>query len=208
MSGPRARTAPWDILLLGGASGVGKSRAAAQLAAESKAFVVEFDDAVAAVRAITTARGHPDLHHFDGGVSQLSAARVLELQIATARALDPALLGVVSNRLTVDVPAVIEGDYLTPAAAARAMRAGAAAGREVRAVFLHEGDPGQIAANYACREPDEGDQTERAGISAAYSCWLGEQAALHALPVVDARPWATLASRVRQALDHGATGVA
>ncbi|WP_399928775.1 hypothetical protein [Streptomyces kanamyceticus] len=111
------------------------------------------------------------------------------------------------NRLTVDVPAVIEGDCLTPAAA-RAMRAGAAARREVRAVFLHEGDPGRIAANYACREPDEGDQTERSAISAAYSHWLGEQAAPHALPVVDARPWATPASRVRQALGHGATGVA
>ncbi|MEU7669856.1 AAA family ATPase [Streptomyces huasconensis] len=208
MSGARARTASWDVLLVGGASGVGKSRAAAQLAEEAKAFVVEFDDIVAAVQAVTTARGHPGLHHFDGDVSRLAPARVLELQIATARALDPALLGVVRNRLTVDVPAVVEGDYLTPAAAALALREGAAAGRAVRAVFLHEGDPGQIAANYACREPDEGDQAERAGISAAYSRWLAGQAASHGLPVVEARPWSTLTARVRQALDQGRTDAA
>lgn len=112
------------------------------------------------------------------------------------------------NRLTVDVPAVVEGDYLTPAAAAIAVREGAAAGRAVRAVFLHEGDPGQIAANYACREPDEGDQAERAGISAAYSRWLAGQAASHGLPVVEARPWPTLTARVRQALNQGRTDAA
>ncbi|QEV19849.1 hypothetical protein CP975_22130 [Streptomyces alboniger] len=159
---------------------------------------------VGAVRAVTTAEGHPGLHRFDGlDVSRLSPAVVLDLQIATAEALDPALLGVVRNRLTVDVPAVIEGDYLTPAAAALAVREGAAAGREVRAVFLHEGDPHRIAANYACREPDSGDQSERAEVSASYSHWLARQAALHALPVVDARPWGTLTPRIRQALRGG-----
>ncbi|WP_070321161.1 AAA family ATPase [Streptomyces alboniger] len=204
MNGGPAIAPPWDILLIGGASGIGKSRVAAQLAEESAAFVVEFDDVVGAVRAVTTAEGHPGLHRFDGlDVSRLSPAVVLDLQIATAEALDPALLGVVRNRLTVDVPAVIEGDYLTPAAAALAVREGAAAGREVRAVFLHEGDPHRIAANYACREPDSGDQSERAEVSASYSHWLARQAALHALPVVDARPWGTLTPRIRQALRGG-----
>lgn len=196
---------PWDVLLLGGASGIGKSLLAARLADEHKAFVVEFDDVVEAVRAITTADQHPGLHLFDeladavDGI--LPQERVLALQIATARALEPAVTGVVRNRLTVDVPAVIEGDYLTPAAAARAVREGAAAGRRVRAVFLHEGDAGQITANYAAREPAAGRQTERARVSTAYSHWLAEQAGEHALPVVDARPWHTLADRVREAID-------
>ncbi|MER6101813.1 hypothetical protein ABT115_05560 [Streptomyces sp. NPDC001832] len=42
--------ASWDILRLGGASGVGKSRIAAQLADEARGFMVEFDDVVSAVR--------------------------------------------------------------------------------------------------------------------------------------------------------------
>ncbi|WP_189545670.1 AAA family ATPase [Streptomyces gelaticus] len=195
----------WDILLIGGASGVGKSRAAAQLAGESdesKGFVVEFDDVVSAVEAMTTAEHHPALHHFDGipDTARLTVDQVLDLQIATARALEPAVLGVVRNRLTVDVPAVIEGDYLTPAAAAEAIREGRAAGRRVRAVFLHEQDPEQILANYAAREPGSGEQRHRAQVSAAYSHWLADQAARHGLPVVECRPWTGLAGRVEGAL--------
>ncbi|MET8543046.1 AAA family ATPase [Kitasatospora sp. NPDC004799] len=193
---------PWDVLLIGGASGLGKSRAAALLSARHGAFVVEFDDVVAALQAATTPAGHPGLHHFttapDPGA--LSPERVLELQIATARALDDALLGVVRNRLTVDVPAIVEGDYLTPAAAARAAAEAAGQGRRVRAVFLHEDDPQRIGANYADREPESGPQPERAAVSARYSTWLADQARAHALPVVACRPYATLPERLAAAL--------
>lgn len=196
----------WDILLIGGASGVGKSRVAAQLAAEAGGFVVEFDDVVGAVEAMTTAEQHPAVHHFDGipDTGLLTVEHVLNLQVATARALEPAVLGVVRNRLTVDVPALVEGDYLTPAAAVEAIREGRTAGRRVRAVFLHEEDPDRITANYAAREPEFGEQTHRAQVSAAYSRWLGDQARLHALPVVACRPWDTLAARIGRAL--GAQG--
>ncbi|MFD8751055.1 AAA family ATPase [Kitasatospora sp. NPDC059577] len=193
---------PWDVLLIGGASGIGKSRAAAHLAARHGAFTVEFDDVVAALQAATTPATHPGLHHFSApdGTGPRSADRVLELQIATAHALDEALLGVVRNRLTVDVPAIVEGDYLTPAAAARATAEATGQGHRVRAVFLHEGDPARIAANYADREPDGGPQPERAAVSARYSAWLAAQAAAHTLPVVDCRPYATLPARLAAAL--------
>lgn len=186
----------WHVLLVGGASGVGKSRAAAGLAAEHGAFVVEFDDVAAALQAATTAATHPGLHLFREG-AELPADRVLELQIATAAALDEALLGVVRNRLTVDVPAIVEGDYLTPAAAARAM-AEAPPGR-VRAVFLHEGDPARIAANYAAREPEDGPQPDRAAVSARYSDHLTAEARALGLPVVDCHPYATLPARLNSA---------
>ncbi|MFF4384814.1 AAA family ATPase [Kitasatospora sp. NPDC001547] len=193
---------PWDVLLIGGASGLGKSRAAARLHAEHGAFVVEFDDIVAALQAATTPAGHPGLHHFTTlpDPDALDADRVLELQIATAHALDDALLGVVRNRLTVDVPAIVEGDYLTPTAAARAAAEAAAQGRRLRAVFLHEHDPRRIGANYADREPQAGPQPERAAVSARYSTWLADQARAHALPVVDCRPYATLPERLAAAL--------
>ncbi|MGY0465662.1 AAA family ATPase [Kitasatospora sp. cg17-2] len=197
----------WELVLLGGASGVGKSVAAARIAEATGAFVVEFDDVVAAVQELTTAEQHPALHHFDGPTAPerpedtWPPARVLELQIATAEALEPAALGVVRNRLTVPVPAVVEGDYLTPAVCARAVALGRAAGRDVRAVFLHEGDADRIAANYAAREPAGGDQTGRAEVGARYSHWLADEARRYALPVVDCRPWRTLADRLDAALE-------
>ncbi|MFJ8430893.1 AAA family ATPase [Kitasatospora sp. NPDC094019] len=204
----------WELVLLGGASGVGKSVAAARIAGATGAFVVEFDDVVAALQELTTAAQHPALHHFDGpgAPEQPEEAwppgRVLELQIATAEALEPAVLGVVRNRLTVPVPAVIEGDYLTPAACARAVALGRATGRDVRAVFLHEGDADRITANYAEREPASGPQTGRAEVGARYSHWLAQQARRHALPVVDCRPWSTLADRLDAALaDTPAAGL-
>ncbi|MFF5125638.1 AAA family ATPase [Streptomyces syringium] len=194
----------WNVLLLGGASGVGKSRAAAELARSSGAFVVEFDDVVSAVQRLTTAEQHPALHCFDRipDTSVLDVDRVVELQTTTADALEPALLGVVDNRLTIDIPAVIEGDYLSPAAAARAVQEGTVTGRDIRAVFLHEGDPEQIAANYAAREPNSGLQSHRARVSARYSHWLAGQAALHGLPVVSSRPWHDVAVRIERALDR------
>ncbi|MDY0814912.1 AAA family ATPase [Kitasatospora purpeofusca] len=197
----------WELVLLGGASGVGKSVAAARIAGATGAFVVEFDDVVAAVQALTTAERYPALHHFDGPtVSERPGdtwppGRVLELQIATAEALEPAALGVVRNRLTVPVPAVIEGDYLTPAVCARAVALGRATGRDVRAVFLHEGEADRIAANYAAREPASGAQTGRAEVGARYSHWLAAEARRHALPVVDCHPWSTLADRLDAALE-------
>ncbi|MFJ8746268.1 hypothetical protein ACIRL2_43830 [Embleya sp. NPDC127516] len=191
----------WDILLLGGASGLGKSRAAAELAREQGAFIVEFDDVVGAVQAITDAETHPGLHHFNRlpDSAPPSPDRELQLQIATAIAMEPAVVGVVGNRLTVPVPAVVEGDYITPAAAARAIRAGAAAGRSVRAVFLHEDDVTQVVANYADREPELGSQTQRAEVGVRYSRWLADRAAQHGLPVVACRPWRTLTRRITQA---------
>ncbi|WP_030055168.1 AAA family ATPase [Streptomyces novaecaesareae] len=196
----RTDDTPWDVLLIGGASGLGKSRAAALLAARHGAFTVEFDDVVAALQAATTAATHPGLHHFRAPDQAGSAELVLDLQIATARALDDALLGVVRNRLTVDVPAIVEGDYLTPAAAARAAFEAAAQDRRVRAVFLHEDDPARIAANYADREPSCGPQTERAAVSARYGAWLAAQAGAHTPPVVACRPHATLPEHLAAAL--------
>ncbi|MEV6976080.1 AAA family ATPase [Kitasatospora sp. NPDC093806] len=206
----------WDLVLLGGASGVGKSLAAARIAAGTGAFVVEFDDVVGAVQELTTAEQHPALHLFDDDADPDTPTRdaadalppelVLERQIATAEALEPAVLGVVRNRLTVPVPALVEGDYLTPAVCARAVALGREAGRDVRVLFLHEGDADRITANYAAREPESGVQTARAEVSARYSHWLATEARRHALPVVDCRPWSTLPDRLDRALDGRTAG--
>lgn len=91
---------------------------------------------------------HARRHHSNDlpAPDSLPAERVLNLQIATAQALEPALPGVDRNRLAVNMPAITEGDYPTPAAAYD---------QQVRGI-PHEGNATHISANYAAREPDSG----------------------------------------------------
>jgi hypothetical protein len=112
------------------------------------------------------------------------------LQIATARALLPAVRAVVDNHVETDTPVVIEGDYLLPIAPVPG----------VRAVLLHETDGAQIAANYLVREPRAGPQHKRAQVSLGYGRWLARQAVAAGVPVVPARPWTTALDRVLVAL--------
>ncbi|PXX55627.1 hypothetical protein DFR70_12196 [Nocardia tenerifensis] len=144
------------------------------------------------------------LHYWDThpDPGSIPVPDVVELQIAIAEALRPALDAVVGNHLETDTPVVIEGDYLLPALAAQDFFAGQEVGHRVRAVFLHEPDPDQLAANYLRREPERGQQRTRAQISARYGDWLAGSAEAHGIPVLAARPWATALERLSAVVDH------
>ncbi|MGV9366072.1 hypothetical protein [Amycolatopsis sp. NPDC003731] len=193
----------WRVLLLGGASGTGKSRLSYPLARRYEVPIVEVDDLVLAVQRMTTPAQQPLVHYWDThpDAGSLPVSQVLELQIAVAEALRPALEAVIGNHLETDTPVVIEGDYLLPALAAQDSFAGQAAGGRVRAVFLHEPDPGRLVANYLEREPDEGEQHSRAQVSARYGDWLAARAGEHGIPVLTARPWTTALDRLCSLLD-------
>lgn len=192
------------MLLLGGASGTGKSRVGYPLARRYGVPIVEVDDLVLAVQRMTTPEQQPLLHYWDThpDAGRLPVSRVVELQAAIAEALQPALEAVIGNHLETDTPVVIEGDYLLPALAAQDSFAGQAAEGRVRAVFLHEPDPGRLVANYLEREPHQGEQRSRAEASARYGDFLAARAAELGIPVVPARPWATTLSRVCAFLDR------
>jgi hypothetical protein len=65
---------------------------------------------------------------------------------------------------------------------------------------VHEPDAEQVARNYRAREPDAGDQHARALVSVHYGDWLRTHAAAAGVPVVIARPWATVVERAMAAL--------
>lgn len=202
MNGPCERD--WQVLLLGGASGTGKSRLSHPLARRYDVPIVEVDDLVLAVQRMTTPDRQPMLHYWDThpGAASLPVPRILELQIAVAETLRPALDAVIGSHLdAAGTPVIIEGDYLLPALAAQGSFDGRAADGRVRAVFLHEPDPGRLVANYLRREPDKGEQRTRAQVSALYGDWLVARAAEQGIPVITARPWATTLSRLCALLD-------
>ncbi len=186
----------WRVLLLGGASGSGKSALSYPVARERGAALVEVDDLVVALQSLTTAEQQPALHHWrNHSDADLSPRQVLNAQVDLARSLTPALDAVINNHLETDLPLVLEGDYLLPEFCAKW------AGDDVRSVFVHEPDPAQLERNYAQREPDAGLQRKRAADSAHYGDWLATEAAHHGLPVITARPWSDVLGRLAAVLD-------
>jgi 2-phosphoglycerate kinase len=109
-----------------------------------------------------------------------------------------ALEHVIANHLEDEPPIVLEGDFLLPEVAARDAYVGQPAGGRVRAIFIVERDEAQIARNYLAREGEE--QPGRARISWRYSEWLRQEAERLGVPVVAARPWATVFERCLEAI--------
>ncbi|MGH2468158.1 MAG: hypothetical protein ACRDGL_10590 [Candidatus Limnocylindrales bacterium] len=187
-----------QVWLFGGPSGAGKSRVSYPLGRALGLPVLEVDDIVEALLAMTTPDQQPTLHHWriHPEAQALETAAIVELQIAVARAIEPALEAVVANHLETDLPAIIEGDYPLPSFAARAAFGSEPADGRVRAVFLDEPDQGWLIRNFAAREPAAGPQVGRATVSRLYGTWLAREAAALRLPVVAARPWDTAMDRV------------
>jgi 2-phosphoglycerate kinase len=188
----------WSVLLLCGASGTGKTRVSYPLARHYGVPIVEVDDLVEALQAMTTPEQQPILHYWrtHPEAARLPPADIADLQVAVAEALIPAVDAIVGNHLETDTPVIIEGDYLLPALATRDSFAGVPAKGRVAAVVLHEPDEAQIVANYLRREPGLGEQLQRARVSALYGDRLTEQAAEAGVPTVTARPWTDVIERV------------
>ena len=179
------------IVLVCGASGTGKTAAAYQLAVRLGLALVELDDIVEALKAMTAPQQLPALHRWDTDPATrgISPDEIVALQMDVAAELLPAVDAVIDNHLDTGTPVVLEGDQLLPLA-----RPG------VHAIVLHEPAEEQLIANYRSREPAAGDQIERAAVSRLHGDLLIERAAATGVPVVAARPWADVVERVLAAL--------
>ena len=191
----------WQVLLFGGASGVGKTSVSYRLAHAFGVGLTEVDDFHIVLMRMTTPAQQPALHFF-----RLHAAEVLRMDgeqmlphlLDTSDAMSGALELVIGNHLASSAPVVIEGDWLLPSLALRLAYDGIPAAGQVRAVFLYEEDEQQILRNYRAREGT--DQPHRARVSWYHSEWLRREAARLGLPAVPARPWDTVLERVIAAL--------
>lgn len=184
----------WDILLIGGASGSGKTSISRPLARFYEMDLVRVDDFQALLEAVTTPETIPPLHYWrmhpdwmkegvDATVGQL---------IDAGKALSPGLQAVIQDHLEENIPMVLEGDFLLPQLAASVQ------GVRVKSLFIHEPKREQILQNYAAREGEL--QHYRADVSHAYGSWLREECAKYGIPVVEARPWDSLMERVQTCL--------
>lgn len=188
----------WDVLLLGGPAGTGKSSISRSLARRFGAGVTEVDDLVLFHRTLTTPSERPLLHFWDTDprAATLTAEQIVEHTVEVARYLLPGVAAVIADHLEFRTPVVLEGDFLLPQSVSDS--ASLLGGRDaVRGVFLVEPDEAQIVANLLSRERQAGPQELRARVSWLYGRWLTEEAERRGLPVVPPRPWETLVERVR-----------
>jgi 2-phosphoglycerate kinase len=194
---------PWQVLLLGGASGVGKTSISYRLAQHYRAGLTEVDDFQIILERMTTEEQYPDLHYWRAHRDEalrLDEAGMLDRSIRYARTMATALELVIANHIETRTPVVLEGDFILPELALRPVFNGIPADGQVRALFIHEADEAQIALNYQFREGKE--QPRRARISWWYSEWLRAEAERLGVPALPARPWDTALERAIALVDH------
>ncbi|HEX2593516.1 MAG TPA: hypothetical protein VHL34_18600 [Rhizomicrobium sp.] len=191
-----ART--WDVLLLGGPSGVGKTSVSYRLAQHYGIGITEVDDFQVMLRHMTTPEQQPVLHHWyvTPDFHEQPAQAIVEQLIRVSEVMSAGLEAVIANHLESRVPIVLEGDFLLPALATRARFLNEANDGRVRGVFLYEQDQQQLVANYLSREPQSGPQTKRAEVSWLHGQLLKKDAEARGVPAMTARPWDTVFERV------------
>ena len=184
----------WQVLLIGGASGVGKTSVSYRVAQHFGVGITEVDDFQVILERMTTPEQQPILHywrtHPDPG--SLSAEQIVEHTIAVGQVMLPALEAVIANHLESQAPVVLDGDYILPALISQSP---SFAGN-VRAIFLYEEDEEQLRQNFLQREPEEGIQEMRAHVSWLYGKWLREEAERVGAIALPARPWEDVFERV------------
>ena len=192
----------WQVLLLGGAAGTGKTSVSYRLAHYFHVGITEVDDFQVVLERMTTPEQQPVLHYWrvHPAAHQLPAAQIMEHGIGIGEVMTPALEVVIANHLETCTPLVLEGDFILPALAAQPAFAGIPNGGQVRAVFLYEPDEAQLIRNFLQREPERGQQVGRAQVSWLYGQWLKQEAERHKLVALPARPWDSLFDRVLAAI--------
>lgn len=199
----------WTVLLIGGPSGVGKSTAAASPGRRWRIPWLQVDDLRLAFQRsqATLPANTAALYFFEQTplVWQLAPDRLVHGLVAVGELMAPALEVIVENHLATGSPIIIEGDGILPSLFTRpAIRSGADAGH-VRGVMVVESDEEQLrraivgrARGIAARSALELATEARAKWQ--FGNWITCEAHEHALPVVEARPRASLADRLVAAI--------
>lgn len=200
----------WRVLLIGGSSGVGKTRVAQTLARQRGLSVLLVDDIRMSIQQVTTPAEQPGIHYFlaHPTIWQKPPEAVCEGFIAVGNALVRPLSAIIAHHVFVESagPVIIEGDGILPALAAcrdfvSMHFTSAGVTGEVRAVFLVEPDEEVVIQCMRPRGPgfDRLAQKEQETLARAhwlYGQWLRSQAGRYGLPVVESRPRETLVERV------------
>jgi 2-phosphoglycerate kinase len=201
------REVMWNVLLIGGPSGVGKSAVAAQLARRLGVSCMQVDDIRLALQSsrVTLPNEHETAALYfileTPDVWRLPPERLVDALVAVGEVLFPAIEIVITHHVGTQSPVIIEGDGILPSLLTRPPIRDYVEQGLVRAVFLAEDDEAAIHSGTVIRARGTADTTEdelatQARTSWLYGQWLAREAERYGLERVEARPWATLAERI------------
>ena len=195
----------WTVLLLGGPSGVGKSRVARQIGLHFGIPWLEVDDLRLAFQHshVSLPQRTEELYFFTDtpNVWQLEPERLLAGLIATGEVMSSAIEIVVANHCDNAGPIIIEGDGILPTLFDRPLICQYIKSGQVKGVFLVEPNEEILLANMVARgrgitERSMSELRTEARAKWLYGQWLTEQASHYSLLVLEPRQWDTLAERI------------
>lgn len=187
----------WCVLLIGGASGSGKTCVSYPLAKLLAINLIEVDDFQVFLSSMSTPQQQPEIHYWDTHPDwqQEGAEATVGQLIDVGRAFIPGLKAVVENHIESNMPVVIEGDFILPELCSLLDK------QKVKAIFIHEPSKEQILNNYLSREPGLGVQEYRTEVSYRYGNWLATECERYGIPIVESRPWDTVMDRIVKILE-------
>ncbi len=191
----------WQVLLIGGASGVGKTSVSYRLAHHFGVGITEIDDFQVILEHMTTPEQYPELHLFRTEPEtffRMDDHEKVAHMVRYATVMAPALEQVIANHLEDGSPVILEGGFIMPSLAVRGEYAGVPNDGRVRAMVIYEPEEAQIARNYATREGES--QPVRARASWRNSEWLRAEAERRDVPTIEAPPWDTVFERALAAV--------
>ena len=186
----------WQVLLIGGASGVGKTHVSYPVAQHFGMGITEIDDVQVILECMTTPAQHPELHVFrtdPDAFFRLDEVGKLAHAIRYATVMAEPVEYVIANHLDGGAPVVLEGDVLLPSLAVKPSYDGIPAAGRVRGVLLIEEDEQQIGRTFLAREGEP--QPVRTRASWRSSEWLRQEADRLGVPTLAARPWESVVER-------------
>jgi len=180
----------WDILIIGGASGSGKTSVSRPLSRLYGVDLVRVDDFQILLETLTP-ETLPAINYWSTHPNwrdEESTDETVSKMVDTGRIFLPGLSAIIKDHLLENIPMILEGDFIHPELSASFNDP------RIKTIFIHEPSQEQISQNYFVREGKH--QTHRASISYAYGNWLKENCKKHSIPIIESRPWDSLVERV------------
>lgn len=200
-----AQLTEWTALLIGGSSGVGKTAVAEYIGRHFQIQWLQVDDLRLALQwsQVQLPQGTEALYFFleHPRIWTLSPERLRDGLIAVGEVMSPAIEVIVGHHVETGKPIVIEGDGILPALFLRPDMGAYRAACRIRAVFLVEAEETTLLDNMRTRARDISERNDEELRTEAraiwlYGQWLADEACRLGLPVLEPRPWDTLAERI------------